>query len=307
MQERCKRVVTQGEPHIDQLALVALYARGGPVSSPPPRTHADAVALALAASDCDRDGACAVLRKAGFWLEASLLAEPYLWEWAAHKWGAGQVLTLVCPEYPLAWRQRLKLCAPVVTWCLGALPRAPYVGVVGSRSPLRRHAWFADAIAAEAVRLGYSLVSGGAIGIDSDARRGALKAGGNALSILPYGLKCALARKGEALASVCAPASTFTSRQAMERNALIYALADATVVIQPRFRQGGSWHGAVDALRRNLGRVFVTPCLSSDSSQIQAVDALVALGAELLEDASQLAAILAQPPARPSLLDSLAS
>lgn len=306
MQECYKRAVSLCEAHVDQLALVALYARGCPVAAPPPRAHAEALALALASSDCTRAGACAVLRKAGFWLEASLLAEPYLWDWAAHKWGAGQVVTFVCPKYPLGWRQRLRLAAPVVVWRVGELPRGPFIGVVGSRSPLRRNAWFAETISAESVRLGYSVVSGGAPGIDSEARRGALKAGGNVLSILPYGLKSVPARRGESLASVCAPASTFTSRQAMERNALIYALADATVVIQPRFRQGGSWHGAVDALRRNLGRVFVTPCLSFDESQIQAVDALLALGAELLEDAAQLAAILAEPPAHPSLLDSLA-
>jgi hypothetical protein len=43
----------------------------------------------------------------------------------------------------------------------------------------------------------------------------------------------------------------------MERNALIFALAEATFVAHARFKEGGAWHGAASAMRRRAGVVLV--------------------------------------------------
>ena len=43
----------------------------------------------------------------------------------------------------------------------------------------------------------------------------------------------------------------------MGRNKLIYALADVTLVVASDDGRGGTWGGAVEALRRGFGRVAV--------------------------------------------------
>ncbi|MCU0316028.1 MAG: hypothetical protein MUC92_05505 [Fimbriimonadaceae bacterium] len=75
------------------------------------------------------------------------------------------------------------------------------------------------------------------------------------VEIWPYGLAWGTRHRpqpaqGVVALSLCCPTSGFSTSQAMERNSLIYALSQVTFVIEPRFRQGGTWHGAVEALRK---------------------------------------------------------
>ena len=51
--------------------------------------------------------------------------------------------------------------------------------------------------------------------------------------------------------SVCNPSEPFSSGRAMERNSLIYAFGHTTIICSVRYRQGGSWQGAANALRAN--------------------------------------------------------
>jgi hypothetical protein len=54
----------------------------------------------------------------------------------------------------------------------------------------------------------------------------------------------------------------------MERNQLIYAFGDLTVVHSARFKSGGSWHGAIKALRQHLPvAVLYGSGKSADSGQ----------------------------------------
>jgi predicted Rossmann fold nucleotide-binding protein DprA/Smf involved in DNA uptake len=126
---------------------------------------------------------------------------------------------------------------------------------------------------------GMSLVSGGAVGCDQIAAQAALLTGPGArvVEILPFGLECpgggADARPGITRVSVCEPGARFATGQAMERNLLIYALSSATGVVGPRLRQGGTWSGAAEALRRRVGPVLVA------GDDAPAVSALRAMGA----------------------------
>ena len=52
--------------------------------------------------------------------------------------------------------------------------------------------------------------------------------------------------------SVCSPNEPFSTARAMERNQLIYAFGDLTIVHSARFKTGGSWHGAIKSLRQHL-------------------------------------------------------
>jgi len=68
--------------------------------------------------------------------------------------------------------------------------------------------------------------------------------------------------------SVCSPNEPFSTARAMERNQLIYALGDLNVVHSARFKTGGSWHGAIKALRQHLPvAVLCGSGKSADSGQ----------------------------------------
>ena len=170
-----------------------------------------------------------------------------------------------------------------------------WVGAVGSRRV--DEAILADVaeVGARAVALGRGVVSGGAAGCDSAAEAAALAAGGPVLRLLPHGLDGRRAEDGAVHLALAAPDEPFSRALAMERNALIYGAADATYVGHARLREGGTWHGATDALRRRLGRILVRP----DGSP--AARALRALGAEELADPADLEARLAQGPPQRNL------
>jgi hypothetical protein len=85
--------------------------------------------------------------------------------------------------------------------------------------------------------------------------------------------------------SLCSPCDAFSSSAAMERNRLIYAASEATLVVRARHRIGGSWHGAVTALRDRLCPVFVQEDRSSLAHRT-----LISLGAIPLGDPHELVA-----------------
>lgn len=262
------------------------------------------VAAAMRSSGAGLEGAEEALREAGLWSEAGLLASSGLLAWAEAR--AVHVLTPVCLGYPVGWARMPGLGPPAV-WIRGdasvllagstsladAHSGRQLIGVVGSRSISGAVATFALRVGEEAARLGHPVISGGAEGCDTFGVRGALRAGGTAIQVLPFGLEssslggsassCSVStsyRGASSMAasvcdlSVCAPDEPFSTGTAMERNALIYAAASVTVVAHSRFRQGGTWHGATDALRRRLGRIAIREDSSSPAHQ-----ALIALGA----------------------------
>ena len=73
----------------------------------------------------------------------------------------------------------------------------------------------------------------------------------------------------------------------MERNSLIYAIAEAAIIVHARFKQGGTWHGAIDAQRRRLTQLVVR-----EDSTNAAHQALISLGAVPLQKAAQLLNVL---------------
>lgn len=86
----------------------------------------------------------------------------------------------------------------------------------------------------------------------------------------------------------CRPINEPFSREAaMERNLLIYAVASATVVVHARYKEGGSWWGAISALKKGLG-----PVLVREDPAEPGLCALIALGGIPISDPSQLFAVL---------------
>jgi len=268
--------------------LGVLYLRGLTRPLDPPRSRWPLVCRALREADPNLGQAARVLREAQLWEEALVLDSPGVLAWGVDH--AGEFLTPVCPFYPVNWRRRLGRSAPPAVWQRvdgGFHPPAGLIGVVGRRQPSSEEGDFAFAVAEEAHRLDYGLVSGGAEGCDRSAYRGIAQFEDSRIVTLhPCGLRHAPSLFGVSL-SVCAPGEPFSTAGAMERNGLIYSAAEATVVAAAQFRAGGSWHGAVDALRRRLGPVFVRP----DGSP--AMRALASLGARPLEQPDDLGRKLA--------------
>lgn len=172
------------------------------------------------------------------------------------------------PSYPNRWRERLGDRSPAMIFSSGnlAILNGESVGVVGSRNIDEEGREFASEVAAEIAKMGYALVSGGARGVDSVAMNSAHSDGGEVLGILADSLLRAVADRDVAerleggrlcLCTPYAPSAGFSAGNAMGRNKLIYAHAQATVVVSSDLETGGTWAGAVEALRLNLGGLLV--------------------------------------------------
>lgn len=276
------------------IALAALYLRGGPrCGSPSVRAWPSVVAV-LRASGGRLPSAPEALRRQGLWAEALLLEDSSLVAWAEATLAAGQAMTAACGGWPARWRAAFPGGGPAAMWVSGPMPSGPFLAVVGSRALSGAAARYARSVGAEAARLGLCVVSGGASGADRAAAEGALAAGGAVLEMLPCGLEAGRGTPGACWASVSSPDAPFAGARAMERNALIYAAAVGAVVVAARYREGGTWQGATEALRRRSTRLFVRPVATC-----RAVRALMALGALPLAAPSGLGSALSDPP--PSL------
>ena len=232
------------------------------------------------------DSAAEGLQAAGYFGEAAALRSAGALDWAFSESQLGRVATCLDADYPARWLEVLGDRAPPALWCLGGSEGAPCVGVVGSRDVEPDVHRFCAAVGREAVRLGYRVASGGAIGCDSAALQAASEGGGETLLLAPYGIDRFEDEppSGQTVLSAAEPSAVFSRPLAMERNALIYAASRVCVVGQVRFREGGTWHGASDALRRRLCPILVRkPDREDPEEAVRGARALVALGARYLE------------------------
>jgi DNA processing protein len=159
-------------------------------------------------------------------------------------------------------------CPPRVLYVCGMVPTRPIIALVGTRRPTKEAVLFTETLAMDLVAHGFAVASGGAAGIDSAAHRGALRANGQTLVVAPSGwshpypaenrdlFKQIVAHRGCYL-SLVAPDCRVMPSNFFARNALMVALADATVVIQAPVRSGARNAAHV---ARKLGRqLYVVP------------------------------------------------
>ncbi len=140
------------------------------------------------------------------------------------------------------------------------------LAVVGSRHVDEAALEFTRTVAHACGRQGIQIVSGAARGVDSEAMWAAIEAGGMTVGVLAESLAraavagrnpAALVEGQMALISPYDPNSGFNVGNAMGRNKYIYALADAALVVSTAVDSGGTWAGAVEALKRGVPPVFV--------------------------------------------------
>lgn len=274
--------------------LAALYLAGAPRGLESPRRNASEILRVLRCEDVGLGGAARALARFGFSREALALESPGLLSWAEQQVAGDSVLTLADQEYPRGWRRKLSVSAPPALWRRGPMPSGRVLAVVGSREVPTEVRTFARKAGFACRHLGYSLVSGGAAGCDQAAAlgaagfsedsssRGEVDASG-VVEILPFGLARSSPEPSGALLSLFEPAAEFSGPQAMQRNTLIYAMAEAAIVVQARFGVGGTWQGAIEARRRrHCGFIVGSVC------EERARRALVALGAVDLESPGDL-------------------
>ena len=204
--------------------------------------------------------------------------------------------------YPIRLRERLGDRAPAllhVSGDVGLLSEAG-VGVVGSRGVTEEGAALASATAEWATSLGYPVVSGGARGVDQLAMGAAHQMGGRVVGILAGSLvsdigkaetRRALLEGNMALATPYSPEAPFSPGTAMGRNKLIYSLSTLTVVVASDDGTGGTWFGAVEALRRGFGRVAVWRGSGEGPGNAH----LARMGARSIESIDSLDELLGEP------------
>ena len=193
----------------------------------------------------------------------ALLGRGFLLSQAVERWNARAiwVVSRADASYPKRLKSRLKEDAPPLLYGCGeiALLEKGGLAVVGSRHVDDELISFTENVGRISAEAHRSIVSGGAKGIDRAAMHGALLAGGDVAGVMADSLeRAALARDNReplmegrlVLVSPYDPAAGFNVGHAMQRNKLIYALADASLVVTSDFEKGGTWAGAIEQLER---------------------------------------------------------
>ena len=207
-------------------------------------------------------------------------------------------------DYPARLRD---LRSPPDPLCIrGELLAGPSVAMVGTRGPSPEAAAHAHELAFRLASSGVAVWSGGAVGIDAAAHRGALDAGGVSVAVIGTGLDHCYPPEHAALYEELvltggALVSPFErSQHAMlstfpQRNGVLAALTQATVVVQAPIKSGAR---STAGFARRLGRpLFVIPAAPWDSLSSGNL-AEAALGAQVLADEAQLFDLLGVPRAR---------
>lgn len=188
------------------------------------------------------------------------------------------------------------------------------LAIVGSRAASAAACRTADRIAAAAVGAGHAVVSGGALGIDAAAHRGALGAGGVTFAVLGCGvdvvypdrhgpLYADIARRG-GLISEYQPGTEPRPGQFPVRNRIVAALGDATVVVE-----AGRVSGALITATRagELGRRLLAVPGSPGCDDLIASGAAIALDDPAALEARLAGELPAAPPVPASLVPLIAA
>jgi len=192
------------------------------------------------------------------------------------------------PHYPMRYKKHLREKAPPLLFGIGdiLLMARRGLGILGSRNVDSNGEQFTQNAARQAAQYKMTVVSGGARGVDQIAMTTALENGGFVVGVLAEQLlkkslerqnRQAIARGRLLLISAYHPHARFSVPTAMARNKLIYALADANLVVSAEPNKGGPWAGASEELRRpNARPVFVR----IDGSEPEGTRKLLELGAK---------------------------
>ena len=202
---------------------------------------------------------------------------------------------------------------PLGLWVAGPMRLgelgASGIAIVGARASTPYGDTVASELASELAEAGTVIVSGGAVGIDAAAHRGALASDGATVAVMACGLDQLYPRSNDSLlrrirtdqlvVSEYPPGTTPTKFRFLTRNRLIAALSSATMIVEAAARSGAkntvSW---AQALGRPVLAVPgpVTSALSVTPHRLirDAQAALVTNAQEVLAELGPLGVL--QPP-----------
>lgn len=205
-----------------------------------------------------------------------------------------RVITLADREYPQLLRQIPD--PPPFLYIYGTLsPTGPSIAIVGSRNATGYGLATARRLSTDLAALGLTVVSGMAVGIDTAAHEGALRAGGKTIAILGSGLLRIYPRQNLKLAqqiaengAVATEFATLTEPNAHNfpaRNRIISGMCLGTVVVEAS-RKSGSLITARLALDQNR-EVFAVPG-NVTSFKSMGTHSLIKKGAKLVVDVDDI-------------------
>ncbi len=220
-------------------------------------------------------------------------------------------------EFPELLRQMSMPPPAIFAWGDFSVAAAPTAAVVGTRGASAYGRAVATKFAEALARAGVTIVSGGAVGIDEAAHRGALNVGGKTIAVLAAGIEvnypvvhASLFRsiRGQGcLVSQYAIGTKPNSYRFLARNGLIAALSQVTILVEAPMKSGAlrTAHSANEFGRQ----VFVVPS-NIDNLNFAGSHALIRDGATLVDHPDQVleAMDLAGAPAQalPSYLSDTA-
>jgi DNA processing protein len=228
------------------------------------------------------------------------------------------------PEWPDQLRDLMLVCdadephvrPPRCLWVRGDQDLARLcrrsVAIVGSRAASEYGQHLADDLAADLTEAGWTIVSGGAFGIDRAAHLGALARGGLTVSVLACGVELPYPKGNHSMFNLIAengliisewpPGTSVMKHRFLTRNRVIAALTAGTVVIEAAHRSGARNTARYAA---ELGRVLMFtpgPVTSSMSAGVHQLARepwearLVTRAEEVIEDLTGIGGPLATPP-----------
>ncbi len=224
----------------------------------------------LLGSDADQ-----ILRDCHYILEKDrlmrLLDRGFLLSQAIERWQtrAIWVMSRADDSYPQRLKSQLKKDSPSLLYGCGEqeLLNSGGLAVVGSRNANGSLVEYTQQVGQLTAQADRTVVSGGARGIDQAAMSSALEAGGKVTGVLADSLERTVMKrenrdrllKGQlVLISPYDPNAGFKAGHAMQRNKVIYALADVALVVNADLNKGGTWAGATEQLEKlHLVPVFV--------------------------------------------------
>ena len=209
---------------------------------------------------------------------------------AVEKWSrAGLwIITRSDPDYPQRLKKRLKNDSPPILFGCGnrSILNQGGIAVIGSRNTSEADLTFSRDLGIKTAEGAFSIVSGGARGVDEAAMLGALETEGTVIGVMADSLlKASSSRKYRqhimnnnlVLISPFYPEAGFSPGNAMQRNKYIYCLSDSAVAVHSGTK-GGTWNGAIENINKQWVPLWVKETQDSEAGNAQ----LVAKGARWL-------------------------
>lgn len=199
------------------------------------------------------------------------------------------IITRADEKYPSKIKHVLSKKSPPLFYYCGNLDllNDDLVGFVGSRNASSADIDYTKSAVKHFLNQGYSIISGGAKGVDKTATEYAIDNGKFAVEILADSLTRRIKEpkiyKGIIenrllLLSQSKPSEHFKVGLSMQRNKYIYSLSDFTVVVKSDYEKGGTWTGAKEAINKKY-----TDVCCWDNKRYNGNQKLIELGASKID------------------------